>query len=156
MTTSTSTAHSEITGLPHWEKLPDDVPAAITEIKAALRARIAASGRTVEQVVEDERPADHVVLPLADRARQRVGRAAGRHDEERRRVLEAAGDAVARRPPLWIIRDVQPELTLRAALRVQLDLLARELAEHDVASAEHLERLRVPGVEAVNVQSATE
>lgn len=42
--------------LPHWDQTPDDLPEAIREIKAALRARIAASGRTVEEVfavVED-------------------------------------------------------------------------------------------------------
>ncbi|MGW0231556.1 DUF1479 domain-containing protein [Actinopolymorpha singaporensis] len=42
--------------LPYWDQTPDDLPAAIREIKAALRARIAASGRAVEQVfkgVED-------------------------------------------------------------------------------------------------------
>jgi hypothetical protein len=37
-------------GLPHWEEIPADLPAAIREIKAALRARIAASGRPVEEV----------------------------------------------------------------------------------------------------------
>ena len=36
--------------LPHWEQTPADLPAAIRQIKAALRARIAASGRTVEDV----------------------------------------------------------------------------------------------------------
>jgi len=36
--------------LPHWEQTPADLPAAIREIKAALRARIAASGRTVDEV----------------------------------------------------------------------------------------------------------
>jgi hypothetical protein len=36
--------------LPHWETTPADLPAAIREVKAALRARIAASGRTVEEV----------------------------------------------------------------------------------------------------------
>jgi hypothetical protein len=39
-----------VTALPHWETPPADLPAAIREIKAALRARIAASGRTVEEV----------------------------------------------------------------------------------------------------------
>jgi hypothetical protein len=42
-----STSH---TALPHWEETPADLPAAIREIKAALRARIAASGRAVEEV----------------------------------------------------------------------------------------------------------
>src|SRR6185295_20247533 len=36
--------------LPHWEEPPADLPAAIREIKAALRAQIAASGRPVEEV----------------------------------------------------------------------------------------------------------
>ncbi len=38
------------TALPHWEEPPADLPAAIRQIKAALRANIAASGRTVEEV----------------------------------------------------------------------------------------------------------
>jgi hypothetical protein len=36
--------------LPHWEETPADLPGAVREIKAAIRARIAASGRTVEEV----------------------------------------------------------------------------------------------------------
>ena len=36
--------------LPHWETPPADLKAATREIKAALRARVAASGRTVEEV----------------------------------------------------------------------------------------------------------
>ena len=36
--------------LPHWETTPPDQTAAIREIKAAIRARIEASGRTVEEV----------------------------------------------------------------------------------------------------------
>ena len=36
--------------LPHWEETPADLPAAIRQIKKALRVRIAASGRTVEDV----------------------------------------------------------------------------------------------------------
>ncbi|MET7383352.1 DUF1479 domain-containing protein [Streptomyces sp. NPDC005526] len=36
--------------LPHWETVPEDLAAAIREVKAALRARIEASGRTVEEV----------------------------------------------------------------------------------------------------------
>ena len=52
-TTTASSARSELTDLPHWETIPEDVPAAIAEIKAALRERIAASGRTVEEVVAE-------------------------------------------------------------------------------------------------------
>ncbi|GAA1540566.1 DUF1479 domain-containing protein [Dactylosporangium maewongense] len=36
--------------LPHWEETPADLRAATREIKTALRERIAASGRTVEEV----------------------------------------------------------------------------------------------------------
>jgi hypothetical protein len=36
--------------LPHWEQTPDDLPAATREIKAALRTRVAASGRAVDEV----------------------------------------------------------------------------------------------------------
>jgi hypothetical protein len=36
--------------LPHWETTPQDLEAAIRETKAAIRDRIAASGRTVEDV----------------------------------------------------------------------------------------------------------
>jgi Protein of unknown function (DUF1479) len=36
--------------LPHWETTPADAKAAIRETKAAIRARIEASGRTVEEV----------------------------------------------------------------------------------------------------------
>src|SRR5215469_15797087 len=36
--------------LPHWEQTPADLRDAIRQIKAALRARIAASGRSVEEV----------------------------------------------------------------------------------------------------------
>ena len=39
-----------VTALPHWEETPADLPAAIHEIKAALRDRIAASGRSVDEV----------------------------------------------------------------------------------------------------------
>src|SRR6185436_12576800 len=38
------------TTLPHWESTPEDLEAATREIKAAIRARIEASGRTVEEV----------------------------------------------------------------------------------------------------------
>jgi hypothetical protein len=47
------TAISSLTGLPHWETIPADIPSATVEIKRAIRARIAASGRTVEEVVAE-------------------------------------------------------------------------------------------------------
>ncbi len=52
MTTMT-TDLSSLTGLPHWETQPADIPAAIREIKAALRARIKESGRTVGEVIAE-------------------------------------------------------------------------------------------------------
>ena len=52
-TAASSAPVSPLTGLPHWESLPDDIPAATAEVKAAIRARIEASGRTVAQVVAE-------------------------------------------------------------------------------------------------------
>src|SRR3954454_3806638 len=45
-----SAAATSTTPLPHWESTPEDLNAATREIKAAIRARIEASGRTVEEV----------------------------------------------------------------------------------------------------------
>ncbi|ANZ34742.1 hypothetical protein BBK82_00255 [Lentzea guizhouensis] len=36
--------------LPSWETTPEDLPGAVREVKAAIRAQIEASGRTVEEV----------------------------------------------------------------------------------------------------------
>jgi uncharacterized protein DUF1479 len=36
--------------LPHWETTPTDLPAAIRTVKAALRARVEASGRRIDEV----------------------------------------------------------------------------------------------------------
>ncbi|MGW0998866.1 DUF1479 domain-containing protein [Streptomyces sp. NPDC002523] len=57
--------------LPNWQSTPDDLPKAIREIKAALRARIAASGRTVEEVfaVVERRVAARIAEIEADRER---------------------------------------------------------------------------------------
>ena len=44
-------ARTDLPALPHWEATPDDLPGAIRQIKAALRARITASGRSVEDVI---------------------------------------------------------------------------------------------------------
>ena len=60
MAATTTPAPASLPALPHWETTPDDLPAAIREVKAALRARIAASGRSVEEVfaVIEQRVAD--------------------------------------------------------------------------------------------------
>ena len=44
---------SPVSGLPHWETIPKDLPHAIREIKAAIRKKIEATGRTVEEVVDE-------------------------------------------------------------------------------------------------------
>ena len=43
-------ARTDLPALPHWETTPGDLPGAIRQVKAALRARITASGRSVEDV----------------------------------------------------------------------------------------------------------
>lgn len=74
MTTTTSPPARSQTPLPHWESTPDDLPAAIRAVKAAIRARIAASGRTVEEVfsVVEERVRARVIEIAADRAAGRA------------------------------------------------------------------------------------
>ncbi len=59
------------TALPHWESTPTDLGAAVREVKSALQARIAASGRSVEEVfaVIEERVAGRVADIEATRAR---------------------------------------------------------------------------------------
>jgi hypothetical protein len=92
--------------LPHWEHPPDDLPSAIREIKAALLARIAAAGRTVEDVfavveqrvrveVEDIRAAKllgETVWPVIDYA----DIAAGTVTDEARALLRRRGCLVVR------------------------------------------------------------
>ena len=65
------TASVGTTPLPHWETVPADLKAAIREVKAALRARIAASGRTVEEVfaVIEQRVAARVAEIVAQKER---------------------------------------------------------------------------------------
>lgn len=50
MSASSLPGTAPLPALPHWEEAPADLPAAIRRVKAALRTRIAASGRTVGQV----------------------------------------------------------------------------------------------------------
>ena len=71
MTLSTSGTSAAAKELPHWETAPDDLPAAIREIKAALRARIVASGRSVREVfgVIEARVRAQVEEIAADKAR---------------------------------------------------------------------------------------
>jgi plasmid stability protein len=57
--------------LPHWETIPDDPKAAVRETKAALRTRIAASGRSVEDVfaIVEQRVATEVAAIRDEQAR---------------------------------------------------------------------------------------
>jgi len=86
--------------LPHWEQTPADLPDAIRQTKAALRARIAASGRTVEEVfavVQDQiahevgeitaaRERGEMIWPVIDFADIEAGTVpAGAQDRLRRR-----------------------------------------------------------------------
>jgi Gig2-like len=59
------------TDLPHWETTPDDLPGAIRQVKAALRARITAAGRPVEDVfaVIEKRVRAQVEQIAAEKAR---------------------------------------------------------------------------------------
>jgi hypothetical protein len=88
--------------LPHWESTPPDLKAATREIKAAIRDRIAASGRSVEEVfaVVEARVAERVaeieaaetVWPVIDYA----DIAAGTVAPETVELLERRGCAVIR------------------------------------------------------------
>ncbi len=71
MSTTAEQDSTPLPALPHWETTPADVAAAVREVKAALRARIAASGRTVEEVfaVMERRVRTQVDDILATRAR---------------------------------------------------------------------------------------
>ncbi|MBW8729858.1 MAG: DUF1479 domain-containing protein [Terrabacter sp.] len=68
---TTTHVTSADTDLPHWETPPDDLPAAIREVKSAIRARIEASGRTVAEVfaVVEARVAERVAEIRAARER---------------------------------------------------------------------------------------
>ncbi|MFF0111674.1 DUF1479 domain-containing protein [Streptomyces prasinus] len=71
MTLATETQQAALPALPHWETTPDDPAAAVREIKPALRARIEASGRTVEEVfaVVEERVRARLAEIRADEER---------------------------------------------------------------------------------------
>ena len=92
--------------LPHWETTPPDLQAAIRETKAAIRARIEASGRTVEEVfaalearvaervgeIEDAKRRGETVWPVVDYA----DIAAGTVPAEARDLLHRRGCVVVR------------------------------------------------------------
>ncbi|HYJ76200.1 MAG TPA: YbiU family protein, partial [Kineosporiaceae bacterium] len=82
MTATSVAPTATLPPLPHWETTPDDLAAATREIKTALRERIAASGRSVEEVfavvearvavraaeIEAARRAGETIWPVLDYA----------------------------------------------------------------------------------------
>ena len=103
----TTTANRQaLPALPHWQSEPADLAAAIREIKPALRARIEASGRSVEEVfaavearvlprvreVVAAREAGEPVWPTIDYA----DIAAGTVTDEQRELVSRRGCLVVR------------------------------------------------------------
>ncbi|AKT50646.1 YbiU family protein [Arsenicicoccus sp. oral taxon 190] len=69
-TTATPAAADQLPDLPHWETLPDDHVAATREVKAAIKARLAAAGTSAQEVFETlereiAREVEEVVAELA-------------------------------------------------------------------------------------------
>lgn len=62
---------AQLPPLPHWEETPEDLGTATAQVKKALRERIAASGRTVEEVfaVVEARIRAEVQAIAAEKAR---------------------------------------------------------------------------------------
>ncbi|MER6546119.1 DUF1479 domain-containing protein [Streptomyces sp. NPDC001250] len=86
--------------LPHWETVPEDLPAAIRVIKQALRARIEASGRSVAEVyaAAERRVAARVAEIKAEReAGERVWPVIDYADIENGTVRAAQADLVKQR-----------------------------------------------------------
>jgi uncharacterized protein DUF1479 len=71
VSTSPTPRTAPLPPLPHWESTPSDLKAAIREIKAALRTRLAASGRSAQEVfaVIEQRVAAQVAAIHEERAR---------------------------------------------------------------------------------------
>ena len=68
---TTTPARADLPVLPHWEIAPEDLPSAIRQIKTALRARITATGRSVEEVfaVIERRVREQVEQIAAEKSR---------------------------------------------------------------------------------------
>ena len=98
--------HSALPELPHWESTPDDLAQATRAIKAAIRARIEASGRTVDEVfaviearvaakvaeIEADNTAGRAVFPVVDFA----DIASGAVDSDTTAALRRRGCVVVR------------------------------------------------------------
>ncbi|HTC69236.1 MAG TPA: YbiU family protein [Acidothermaceae bacterium] len=102
----TLTGTATLPTLPHWELPPADLKAAISDIKNALRARIAASGRSVDEVfaVMERRVTAAVEEVLSAKARgeaiwpviEYADIAAGTVSTEAREALHRRGCLVVR------------------------------------------------------------
>ena len=100
-----TTMATELPTLPHWQTTPDDLAAATREVKAALKARIAASGRTVERSSPRSRPwspsGSRRSRPSSPPA-QRVAR--GRLRRHRRRHRASRDDGLIQRRGCAVVR----------------------------------------------------
>src|SRR3954469_4994682 len=99
MTATSVAAAQTLPPLPHWETTPPDPKAATREVKAALRARIAAAGRSVEEVfgvveawiagrvaeIEAERADGETIWPVVDYADIEAGTVPAEELEKLRR-----------------------------------------------------------------------
>lgn len=96
----TVSASPSVEALPHWEETPDDLPAAIREIKSAIRASIESSGRSVEQVAQalEERIGERVrVIEAAKAAGESIWPEIEFDDIARGAVTKAQRDLVKAR-----------------------------------------------------------
>jgi hypothetical protein len=68
-------AQTPLPALPHWEQTPDDLPDATRQIKAALRARLAAGTRCTRTGSAAARPAPTPLAsaPISTPARSTCG-----------------------------------------------------------------------------------
>ena len=102
--------------LPHWEQTPADLPAAIRQIKAALRARIAASGRTAEDVfaiVEQQIKAEVAQIAAARDRGESIWPVIDYADIEAGTVTTEARELLHRRGCLVVRRHFGREQALR-------------------------------------------
>ena len=92
--------------LPHWEVTPDDLGDAVRQMKAALRTRIAASGRSVDEVfaVMEQRVRAEVDDILATRARGQAVWPVVRYTDIEAGTVDAATMELLRRRGCLIVR----------------------------------------------------
>ena len=111
----TVSASPSVEALPHWEETPDDLPAAIRQIKSAIRASIESSGRSVEQVAQalEERIAERVrVIDAAKAAGESIWPEIDFDDIAQGTVTKAQRDLVKARGCLVVRGHFDPEQAL--------------------------------------------